>query len=779
MYCPPVKRTYVLALCIQVFGIDQTYPLCVKKKLGLGVGDSSLFLTLFCNCLPQPTVLRVWDLILLEGNEILLRTALAIWQVLAERILGVRSADEFYCIMGVLTRELLEFDLVDGNSLIKAMVTIGPLTELKSLREHYLYNINPWGPSLPQAVVEKQLKLYSRQSIALDISALKKQYAKLKQRQRQAHIIFSAAISRQPPPAAPVTMNHLLLGKSALVPAKRLGPPKGSIPPARQLPPSTLLWKDAPKQSSSSSSSDTELCDDDDDDASGEDIDDNPVLPPDSDSSNILMSTDDNTISAKAKTSASETDRVVEVDAGRATSPAPTEIKSDTCESDDESFDFERFLEDRVRHLKVDDATTEDEPEVRINYTRRNSSKALQIIQENSLILHRILQCQARMTPSPSPPTVTDESKPISDLPSPEISTGTYPDFLTQLLLDSSTATELKSPEYGSRYTSILEKSKSLDEKYNALILNTPPLKQSMSEQKSITSICEEKLQTSQASSYFVDSVLYEGKVYEAASPEKCSIASSFTKKYRLSPEENESNNLPELEDASSSETYNLVGKLETSPTSTTIEYTFPTTDYGNYSYKFPSDSSKEEQTGDTLTSFRWNDTPEQAVSPYSNNDDTDSGVISILESNSSEYPKTETVTNDSKSTPVENGHGATTTLYDYSFPTLTLEEDSSHSSYYKDLVSRLSNYPLSSEEDEVTTNSKETSPLQNLTLASPSEPDSSRKKSLTLSTSPHGESSRSRSPSKSPSKVFNPFPVPLSSRQSKEVPLKLGLYKK
>ena len=42
------------------------------------------FLTLFTNCLPKDTVLRVWDLIFLEGNEILLRTALAIWDGLAE-----------------------------------------------------------------------------------------------------------------------------------------------------------------------------------------------------------------------------------------------------------------------------------------------------------------------------------------------------------------------------------------------------------------------------------------------------------------------------------------------------------------------------------------------------------------------------------------------------------------------------------------------------------------------------------------------------------------------
>ena len=42
------------------------------------------FLTLFATCLPKAAVLRVWDLIFLEGNEILLRTALAIWDGLAE-----------------------------------------------------------------------------------------------------------------------------------------------------------------------------------------------------------------------------------------------------------------------------------------------------------------------------------------------------------------------------------------------------------------------------------------------------------------------------------------------------------------------------------------------------------------------------------------------------------------------------------------------------------------------------------------------------------------------
>jgi len=40
------------------------------------------FLTLFCNCLPMNFVLRIWDLIFVEGSDILLRTALVIWKIL-------------------------------------------------------------------------------------------------------------------------------------------------------------------------------------------------------------------------------------------------------------------------------------------------------------------------------------------------------------------------------------------------------------------------------------------------------------------------------------------------------------------------------------------------------------------------------------------------------------------------------------------------------------------------------------------------------------------------
>ncbi|CAG9773146.1 unnamed protein product [Ceutorhynchus assimilis] len=357
------------------------------------------FLTLFCNCLPQPTVLRVWDLIFLEGNAVLLRTALAIWQVLAQQILSVRTADEFYCVMGALTRELLESNLINANTLIKAIVAVGPITELKSLREHYLYNITPWGAPAP---------INTRPTISLhpkmDIGALKQQYVKLKQRQRQAHVIFTSAVSGRPAPAATPVMNHLLVGKRALGPSKRPGPPKGSIPPARQHHPSTLHWKDATQPPtaaaccSSSSSSDTELCDEDDVPSSEEDVEEKKTEASQLDNSkpntiadNLIQITPD----LKIPSDCEEGDQSAEFElflADRSkskdsliASSSPNKIPSDS-EEGDESAEFERFLADR---LKGDQTT------------RRNSELALQIIQENSLILHRIMQCQSRLSPSP------------------------------------------------------------------------------------------------------------------------------------------------------------------------------------------------------------------------------------------------------------------------------------------------------------------------------------------------------------------------------------------
>lgn len=42
------------------------------------------FLTLFATCLPNHTVLKIWDSVFFEGSEIILRVALAIWAKLGE-----------------------------------------------------------------------------------------------------------------------------------------------------------------------------------------------------------------------------------------------------------------------------------------------------------------------------------------------------------------------------------------------------------------------------------------------------------------------------------------------------------------------------------------------------------------------------------------------------------------------------------------------------------------------------------------------------------------------
>ncbi|XP_017786846.1 PREDICTED: uncharacterized protein LOC108569698 [Nicrophorus vespilloides] len=487
------------------------------------------FLTLFCNCLPQPTVLRVWDLILLEGNEVLLRTALAIWQVLAERILVVKSADEFYCVMGVLMRELLEYDLIDANTLIKGIVAFGPLTELSNLREHYLYNINPWGSSLPAADPDRRMKVYHKDRLVLDIGVLKKQYTKLKQRQRQAHIIFNTAVARQTTRTAPVAMNHLLLGKSALIPAKRLGPPKGAVPPVRQ-PPKTLHWKDTRRESSSSSSSDTELCDDPDDNSDGEAAQlphDNPT-PSDNNITDKSETIKDDTPEELNLSASVEPENLLDLEAplsepletsnqDSANNIFDTETPSDLYALErsnslpsEDGFDFEKFLEERVQSFKEktfsSDESMEDTSELdRVNYARRHSQRALEIIQENSLILHRILQCQTRLTPTPPPTetspkdesTPTNETNPIAEVSPLNIIDDESSSFISECTPENpcdditqvdynldkyrsklgSPVKELIEIDKNSKYSSILEYSRDLDEKFNNLILKSNVIK--------------------------------------------------------------------------------------------------------------------------------------------------------------------------------------------------------------------------------------------------------------------------------------------------------------
>ena len=51
------------------------------------------FLTMFATCLPMATVLKIWDCVMVDGNEILIRTALALWTKLARYLCSIKGVD--------------------------------------------------------------------------------------------------------------------------------------------------------------------------------------------------------------------------------------------------------------------------------------------------------------------------------------------------------------------------------------------------------------------------------------------------------------------------------------------------------------------------------------------------------------------------------------------------------------------------------------------------------------------------------------------------------------
>ncbi|XP_071589581.1 TBC1 domain family member 30 isoform X3 [Heliangelus exortis] len=111
------------------------------------------FLTLFATCLPNHTVLKIWDSVFFEGSEIILRVALAIWAKLGEQIECCETADEFYSTMGKLTQEMLEDNLIDSNELMQTVYTMAqfPFPQLAELREKYTYNITPFPAAVKSA----------------------------------------------------------------------------------------------------------------------------------------------------------------------------------------------------------------------------------------------------------------------------------------------------------------------------------------------------------------------------------------------------------------------------------------------------------------------------------------------------------------------------------------------------------------------------------------------------------------------------------------------------
>jgi len=88
---------------------------------------------------------------------------------------------------------------------------------------------NAWQSNRTRRGSQPQREQSDREKIALDITILKKQYDKLKERQKQAHIILTSAVSKQNQQKhqQPQNVNKLLVGKHAIISKGRRGPPKG------------------------------------------------------------------------------------------------------------------------------------------------------------------------------------------------------------------------------------------------------------------------------------------------------------------------------------------------------------------------------------------------------------------------------------------------------------------------------------------------------------------------------------------------------------------------
>uniref|UniRef100_A0A674JM60 TBC1 domain family member 30 n=1 Tax=Terrapene triunguis TaxID=2587831 RepID=A0A674JM60_9SAUR len=91
------------------------------------------FLTLFATCLPNHTVLKIWDSVFFEGSEVILRVALAIWAKL-----------ELQFLVGPLL------------TTVYSMAQF-PFPQLAELREKYTYNITPFPAAVKSTSVSGRL----------------------------------------------------------------------------------------------------------------------------------------------------------------------------------------------------------------------------------------------------------------------------------------------------------------------------------------------------------------------------------------------------------------------------------------------------------------------------------------------------------------------------------------------------------------------------------------------------------------------------------------------
>ncbi|KRZ80266.1 TBC1 domain family member 30 [Trichinella papuae] len=193
----------------------------------INVFSMQWFLTIFATVFPKYLVFRIWDSLMLEGSEILLRVALATFAKISRQTLNATSADAFYELMSHLSRKLQTMGKTQCENLIQLVYSMAdfPFPGLHELRDRHLWNIQPFSsgfgifrhqvisilksendPIGCSAAVEddfankRSLSLFAKKSMLdkQNLNALKKKYDQMKQRQKQAKLLLESGLLNSP-----------------------------------------------------------------------------------------------------------------------------------------------------------------------------------------------------------------------------------------------------------------------------------------------------------------------------------------------------------------------------------------------------------------------------------------------------------------------------------------------------------------------------------------------------------------------------------------------------
>ncbi|CAF2751347.1 unnamed protein product [Rotaria sp. Silwood2] len=231
----------------------------------LNVFTIQWFLTLFATCLPRQATLRIWDILMIEGSEVLFRTGLLLWSKLSIAVLKISTVDQFYSVMGHLSVQLLDEKILVADNLIQGIYNFGPFPTpfLSELRQKFTFQQSLENIKINQTIGQTNINQSKSKDIkrsktklidddvinfiscfailsssplrnnrlesilpksnSPDINQLRQQYKKLKQRNQQVQIITQCSNEQRQHSSESVCsisggplINHLLVKPTSI-----------------------------------------------------------------------------------------------------------------------------------------------------------------------------------------------------------------------------------------------------------------------------------------------------------------------------------------------------------------------------------------------------------------------------------------------------------------------------------------------------------------------------------------------------------------------------------